>query len=142
MLRRVPPFCDTLRAPTPGLDWSNPNLAQLTNPRSVAAAERNLVVALTAPDLIVILDLPGLLADHLRAAGDGPIRQALTTGQIIRRGQGHSVRLAAPLALHRAALEHSVALVDVTDPAARKAYRVCSARITAAEAPPSMTGPS
>ncbi|MEU4411327.1 hypothetical protein AB0F88_43075 [Streptosporangium sp. NPDC023963] len=83
----------------------------------------------------MILDLPGLLADHLRAAGDGPVRQALITGQIIRRGQGHSVRLAAPLALHRAALEQSVALVDGTDPAARKAYRVYAARITAVKAP-------
>ncbi|MEU9833407.1 aldo/keto reductase [Streptosporangium sp. NPDC048047] len=39
MLWRVPPFCDTLRAPAPGPDWSDPNLAQPTNPRSVAAAE-------------------------------------------------------------------------------------------------------
>ncbi|GII94442.1 hypothetical protein [Sinosporangium siamense] len=63
-------------------------------PQSVAARPGE-----NAPNLIVILDLPGLLADHLRTASDSPVRKALTTGQIIRRGQGHSVRLAAPLAL-------------------------------------------
>ncbi|MFI8460804.1 helix-turn-helix domain-containing protein [Kitasatospora sp. NPDC085464] len=87
-----------------------------------------------APNPAVVLDLPGLLADHLRAAGDETARQALATGRTIRRGQGHSIRLAAPLELHRAALQQSTALAaDRASPAERKARRVYATRITAAE---------
>lgn len=82
----------------------------------------------------MVLDLPSLLADHLRAAGDETVRQALATGRTIRRGQGHSIRLAAPLELHRAALRQSTALAaDTASPAERKAHRVYATRITAAE---------
>ncbi|WP_433191217.1 recombinase family protein [Actinoallomurus sp. CA-150999] len=55
----------------------------------------------------VKLDLPGLLADHLHTAGDDTIRQALATGRTIRCGQGHTIRLTAPLELHHAALQQS-----------------------------------
>ncbi|WP_433381404.1 recombinase family protein [Streptosporangium sp. CA-115845] len=84
-----------------------------------------------APDPDVTLDLPGLLADHLRTIGNEAVRQALASGQIIRRGHGYSVRLAAPLALHRAALEQSATLADGAGPAERKAHRAYAARITA-----------
>jgi Resolvase, N terminal domain len=89
-------------------------------------------------DSQLALDLPGLLADHLRTAGDDTVRQALDAGRTIRRGQGYSVHLTAPLALHRAALQQSATLATNTAaPAARKAHRVYAARITAAEQQPS-----
>jgi putative DNA-invertase from lambdoid prophage Rac len=56
--------------------------------------------------------VPGLLADHLRTADDEPIRQALASGQTIRRGHGYWVRITAPLALHCAAQEQNAALAD------------------------------
>jgi putative DNA-invertase from lambdoid prophage Rac len=84
-------------------------------------------------EAIVTLDLPGLLADHLHAAGDQAVRQALATGRTIRRGQGHTVRLTAPLALHQAALQQSAALAaSDAGPAERKAYRVYATRIRTA----------
>jgi DNA invertase Pin-like site-specific DNA recombinase len=83
-------------------------------------------------DADVMLDLPGLIADHLNAAGDEDVRHALGGGQTVRRGQGHSVRLSAPVGLHRAALDQSAALATA-GPAERKAYRVYAARIAAAE---------
>ncbi|MBT2399499.1 hypothetical protein [Streptomyces sp. ISL-100] len=59
---------------------------------------------------MVVLDVPGLLADHLRATRDAAVREALHCGRIIRRGQGHSVRVTALLALHQAALKQCAAL--------------------------------
>ncbi|GAA2881860.1 hypothetical protein GCM10010517_44960 [Streptosporangium fragile] len=82
----------------------------------------------------MLLDLPGLLADHLRTTGAETVRQTLASGQTIRRGHGYSIRIAAPLALHRAALEQSAALADA-GPAEHKAHRVYAARVTAARTP-------
>ncbi|WP_165977892.1 recombinase family protein [Nonomuraea diastatica] len=93
--------------------------------------------ALAPPDPEVTLDLPGLLADHLNASGDDAVRRALAAGRTIRRGQGHSVRLTAPLALHRAALLQSAPLAAPdAGPAERKAHRVYATRITTAEQQP------
>lgn len=90
----------------------------------------------SALDPDVVLDLPGLLVDHLRQAGDDDIRRTLDTGQVIRRGQGHTLRLNAPLSAHRAALRQSSALgAEGASPAERKAHRVYASRITAAAAP-------
>ncbi|MFB6989513.1 hypothetical protein ACFC0C_36405 [Streptomyces sp. NPDC056178] len=82
-----------------------------------------------------MLDLPGLLADHLAAIGDETVRAVLASGRTIRRGQGHSLRITAPLELHRAALQQSTALAsDAAVPAERKTHRVYAARIATAEA--------
>ncbi|MFK0238951.1 hypothetical protein [Streptomyces vinaceus] len=90
----------------------------------------------SAPNPAVVLDLPGLLADHLRAAGDETVREALASCRTIRRGQGHSVRLAAPLELHRAALQQSAALAsDTAGQPEGKAHRTYATGITAAEKP-------
>ncbi|MEU8118107.1 recombinase family protein [Spirillospora sp. NPDC049024] len=87
-----------------------------------------------AADTPVTLDLPGLLADHLRTVGDDTILQALIRGRIIRRGKGYSIRLTMPLELHHAALQRSAALTaGGAGPAERKAYRVYATRITAAQ---------
>ncbi|MFB4294883.1 hypothetical protein ACBI99_45155 [Nonomuraea sp. ATR24] len=84
-------------------------------------------------DTDATLDLPGLLAGHLRTTGDETVRQALASGQTIRSGHGYSVRITAPLALHRAALEQSAALADA-GPTERKAHRVYAARVTVVQA--------
>ncbi|MBO2461542.1 recombinase family protein [Actinomadura violacea] len=112
-----------------------------------AAGARQLPEHLDAPepaeppgpvaDAPVTLDLPGLLADHLHAAGDDTIRQAIAAGRTIRRGQGHSVRLTAPLTLHLAALHQSAALAaEGAAPAERKAHRVYATRLQTAEQQP------
>ncbi|MET8050887.1 recombinase family protein [Streptosporangium sp. NPDC049248] len=87
------------------------------------------------PDTNVTLDLPGLLVDHLRVAGDQSIRQALSAGQIVRRGSGYSVRLTAPLTLHQTALAQSAAFAEGAGPSERKAHRVFTARVTGTSAP-------
>ncbi|MGW2681328.1 hypothetical protein [Streptomyces sp. NPDC001436] len=78
-----------------------------------------------------------MLADHLLAGGDETVRTALASGRTIRRGQGHSLRITAPLELHRTALQQAAAALatDTASSAERKAHRVYAARITAAERP-------
>lgn len=80
----------------------------------------------------ITLDVPGLVAEHLRTAGGAEVQSPLLGGQTVRRGQGHSVRLSAPAGLHRAALAQSAAL-STAGPAERKAYRVYAARLAATE---------
>ncbi|WP_246083397.1 hypothetical protein [Nonomuraea diastatica] len=106
------------------------NLPDLLDAPPTDTGEQRRVPAL-GPD--VILDPPGLLADHLRTTGDATIRQALASGRTIRRGHGYSVRITAPLAFHRAVLEQSAALADA-GPTERKAHRVFAARVTAVRA--------
>jgi putative DNA-invertase from lambdoid prophage Rac len=102
---------------------------QLDTPPAVPGQDHHL----PAPDQLVALDLPGLLADRLRILGDEAVRHAIDSGRTIRRGQGHTLRVTAPLALHRAALEQSAALAaSSAGPAERKAHRVYAARITSA----------
>lgn len=79
------------------------------------------------------IDVPGLLAEHLKATDVAEIREALRGGRTIRRGQGYSVRVTAPLALHRATLKQCAALAgDGSAPAWRKAYRTYADRIATA----------
>jgi putative DNA-invertase from lambdoid prophage Rac len=100
---------------------------QLDTPLTIPGQDHHL----PAPDQPVALDLPGLLADHLRIAGDEAVRHAIDSGRTIRRGQGHTLRVTAPLALHRAALEQSAALAaSSAGSAEREAHRVYAARIT------------
>ncbi|QFY14450.1 hypothetical protein GBF35_23945 [Nonomuraea phyllanthi] len=70
----------------------------------------------------------------LRIAGDEVVRLALVAGLDIRRSPGYSVRIVAPLALHRATLEQSAAATNSAGPAERKAHRVYAARVAAVEA--------
>jgi putative DNA-invertase from lambdoid prophage Rac len=79
------------------------------------------------------IDVPGLLAEHLKATRVAEIREALRGGRSIRRGQGYSVRVTAPLALHQATLKQCAALAgNGSTPAGRKAYRTYADRIAAA----------
>ncbi|MEV4182908.1 hypothetical protein AB0J28_15885 [Streptosporangium canum] len=86
-----------------------------------------------APQMDVVLDVPGRLADLLHIAGDEVVRLALVSGRNIRRGPSYSVRMMAPLALHRAVLEQSAAAAGSAGPAERKAYRVYAARVAAVQ---------
>jgi putative DNA-invertase from lambdoid prophage Rac len=88
-----------------------------------------------AADPVVSIDVPGLLAEHLQDAADVVVRDALRRGRTIRRGQGYSLRVAAQLSVHQAALEACAALAaDGAAPAGRKAYRVYADRVEASAA--------
>ncbi|MFJ4343248.1 recombinase family protein [Streptomyces sp. NPDC088915] len=86
---------------------------------------------LVVPDPVVMLDVPGLLAEHLRtAAPDTAVHDALAAGRTIRRGQGYSVRVTAALSVHQAALDLCRELgAEGASPAGRKAYRVYADRL-------------
>ncbi|WP_413102542.1 recombinase family protein [Streptomyces sp. Inha503] len=77
----------------------------------------------------VVLDVPGLLAKHLQKTSDPALRAALQAGRTIRRGQGHSVRVTAQLAVHQAALQQCASLANGATPAGRKAYRAYADRV-------------
>lgn len=81
---------------------------------------------------VVSVDVPGLVAEHLAATAtaDETVRQALADGQPIRRGQGYSLRVTAPVAVHVAMIEQSAAAL-MQSPAGRKAHRIHTDRVTA-----------
>lgn len=94
------------------------------------AEESPVTETAAAADPVVTIDVPGLLAEHLQDAADVAVREALRDGRSIRRGQGYSLRVAAPLSVHRAALEASATLGgEGATPAGRKAYRVYADRV-------------
>ncbi|MER7316404.1 MULTISPECIES: recombinase family protein [Streptomyces] len=80
-------------------------------------------------DPVVAVDVPGLVAEHLVEVETEPVRQALAAGQTIRRGQGYSVRVTAPVSVHVAMVEHTAAALTQS-PAGRKAHRIHSDRVT------------
>ncbi|MEV8347157.1 recombinase family protein [Streptomyces niveus] len=82
-------------------------------------------------DPVVVVDVPGLVAEQLHGSPDTEVRDAVRGGQTIRRGQGHSVRISAPLSVHVAMIEQSTTGL-MQSPAGRKAHRVHSDRVTAA----------
>ncbi|MGW4824700.1 hypothetical protein ACWEP4_38725, partial [Streptomyces sp. NPDC004227] len=93
-----------------------------------------------AADPAVVIDVPGLLVEHLQGTEDAAVRDALRDGRTIWRGKGYSLRVTAPLSVHQAALEACAALaVDGAAPAGRKAYRVYANRVEAAPAARGMT---
>ncbi|MBO0657183.1 hypothetical protein J1792_32055 [Streptomyces triculaminicus] len=77
------------------------------------------------------------LEPGLADVGDEAVRAALASGRTIRRGQGHSLRITAPLELHRTALRQAAALAaEAASSAECKAHRVYAARITTAATAP------
>ncbi|MFJ8036022.1 recombinase family protein [Streptomyces sp. NPDC096032] len=107
-------------------------LAEL--PEEPGSEETPAPEAVAAADPVVSIDVPGLLAEHLQGATDTAVRDALGEGRTIRRGQGYSLRVAAPLSVHRAALEACATLAaDGASPAGRKAYRVYADRLQSNE---------
>ncbi|MFD4050153.1 recombinase family protein [Streptomyces sp. NPDC058611] len=88
-----------------------------------------------AADPVLVVDVPGLVAEHLGDVADDAVRQALGAGQTIRRGQGYSVRVTAPASVHRAMIEHSATAL-MQSPAGRKAHRIHSDRVTSVRIAP------
>ncbi|MFE6274478.1 recombinase family protein [Streptomyces goshikiensis] len=92
-------------------------------------------VQAVAADPVAVVDVPGLVAEHLADVADDAVRQALAAGQTIRRGQGYSVRVTAPVSVHAAMIEHSATAL-MQSPAGRKAHRIHSDRVTSARITP------
>ncbi|WP_419996135.1 recombinase family protein [Streptomyces boninensis] len=86
-----------------------------------------------APELPVLLDMPGKVADFLRAADLEPAeRAALDVGVTVRRGQGYTLRVSAIPAVHRQLLDHCQPLGNAAAiPAQRKARREYANRVNA-----------
>ncbi|MGN7139155.1 recombinase family protein [Streptomyces pseudogriseolus] len=85
------------------------------------------------PDPVVVVDVPGLVAEHLADVADDAVREALQNGQTIRRGQGYSKRVSAPVSVHTAMVEHSAPAL-MASPAGRKAHRLHSNRVRSVRA--------
>jgi len=84
-----------------------------------------------APELPVVLDVPGKVADFLRSADLEPAeRAALDQGIAVRRGQGYTLRVPALPSIHRQLLDRCQPLDD-TAPAQRKARREYENRVNA-----------
>ncbi|WP_309227557.1 recombinase family protein [Streptomyces lunaelactis] len=80
-----------------------------------------------AADPVAVVDVPGLVAEQLHGSPDTAVRDAVRSGQTIRRGQGYSVRVTAPLSVHLSMVEQTSYLMG--SPAGRKARRVHSNRV-------------
>ncbi|MFE2088644.1 recombinase family protein [Streptomyces sp. NPDC059460] len=85
-----------------------------------------------APELPVTLDMPGKVADFLRAADLEPAERAtLDQGVTVRRGQGYTLRVVAIPAVHRQFLDRCQPLDNTAAiPAQRKARREYANRVS------------
>ncbi|TXS39805.1 recombinase family protein [Streptomyces sp. OR43] len=85
----------------------------------------------STPELPVILDMPGKVADFLRATELEPAeRTTLDQGVTVRRGQGYTLRVTAVPAIHRRLLDLCQALDGTAAvPAQRKARREYENRV-------------
>ncbi|WP_331755844.1 recombinase family protein [Streptomyces sp. NBC_01643] len=90
-----------------------------------------------APEMAGTLDMPGKVADFLRAAELEPAeRAALDQGATVQRGQGYTLRVTAVPAIHRRLLDLCQPLDGTAAvPAQRKARREYANRVSAHEAP-------
>lgn len=86
-----------------------------------------------APELPAVLDMPGKVADFLRAAELEPVeRVTLDQGVTVRRGQGYTLRVTAVPAVHRQLLDRCQPLDGTRAvPAQRKARREYENRVNA-----------
>lgn len=86
-----------------------------------------------APETAVTLDMPGKVADFLRAAELEPAeRAALDQGVTVRRGQGYTLRVPAAPSVHRQLLSRCQPLDALAAiPAQRKARREYANRVNA-----------
>ncbi|MFJ6837353.1 resolvase [Streptomyces sp. NPDC091209] len=84
-----------------------------------------------APELPVVLDMPGKVADFLPASNLEPAeRAALDQGITVRRGQGYILRVTAVLSIHRRLLDIRQRLDGTAAvPAQRKARREYANRV-------------
>lgn len=86
-----------------------------------------------APELPILLDMPGKVADFLRTAELEPAeRTVLDQGMAVRRGQGYTLRVTAIPAVHRQLLDRCQPLDNAAAiPAQRKARREYANRVNA-----------
>ncbi|MFI5689064.1 resolvase [Streptomyces sp. NPDC051636] len=89
-----------------------------------------------APELPVVLDMPGKVADFLSASELEPAeRDALDQGVAVRRGQGYTLRVSAAPAVHLRLLARCQPLDGghgvIAVPAQRKARREYENRVSA-----------
>jgi hypothetical protein len=89
-----------------------------------------------APELPVVLDMPGKVATFFRVDDLEPAERAtLDQGVTVRRGQGYTLRVTAVPAVHRALLDRSQSLDDAQGtpviPAQRQARREYENRVNA-----------
>ncbi|WP_406457874.1 recombinase family protein [Streptomyces sp. NBC_00876] len=86
-----------------------------------------------AQELPVVLDMPGKIADFLRATDLEPAERAtLDQGVTVRRGQGYTLRITAAPAVHRQLLARCQPLDGTAAvPAQRKARREYENRVNA-----------
>ncbi|MCX4821390.1 hypothetical protein OG883_16050 [Streptomyces sp. NBC_01142] len=84
------------------------------------------------PELPVILDMPGKVADFLRVADLEPAERAtLDQGVTVRRGQGYTLRITAVPAVHRQLLDRCQPLDGTAAvPAQRKARHEYANRVS------------
>ncbi|WP_240677888.1 resolvase [Actinacidiphila soli] len=89
-----------------------------------------------APELPVVLDMPGKVADFLRTTALEPAERAtLDQGVTVRRGQGYTLRVSATPSVHRQLLARCQPLDGTSGtsviPAQRKARREYENRVNA-----------
>ncbi|WP_406425613.1 recombinase family protein [Streptomyces sp. NBC_01589] len=86
-----------------------------------------------AAELPAVLDMPGKVADFLRATDLEPVERAtLDQGVTVRRGQGYTLRITAAPAVHRQLLNRCQPLDGTAAvPAQRKARREYENRVNA-----------
>ncbi|MEU9123836.1 resolvase [Streptomyces sp. NPDC048506] len=86
-----------------------------------------------APELPVVLDMPGKVADYLRNTDLEPAERAvLDQGVTVRRGQGYTLRVTAVPAIHRRLLDRCQLLDGASAiPVQRKARREYANRVNA-----------
>jgi hypothetical protein len=86
-----------------------------------------------APELPIVLDMPGKVASFLRAAELEPVeRLTLDQGVTVRRGQGYTLRVTAIPSVHRRLLDRCQPLDGTAAiPAQREARREYENRINA-----------
>lgn len=90
--------------------------------------------AAPAPELPIVLDMPGKVADFLRTADLEPAERAtLDQGVTVRRGQGYTLRVTAAPVIHRRLLDRCQPLDGLPGtsavPAQRKARREYANRV-------------
>lgn len=138
-----PDVRDGLEAREPDGPAASPDLEVTDGPEGEWPGQMAVPVAEPEPEPVrertAIVVMPGVLADHLTEDGTAPMeegtatRKALTQAETIRRGKGYSLRVLAPISVHRELLSLAWPLAggerSESTPAERKAYRTYADRI-------------
>ncbi|MEU6479825.1 hypothetical protein ABZ858_23650 [Streptomyces sp. NPDC047017] len=127
---RPPPYAPRIWAAGPSPAWPRDHHVSRGAIRTAVAdlLPEYTAVDQDAPELPVVLDMPGKVADFLRAADLEPAeRAALDQGMTVRRGQGYPLRVSAAPEVHCQPLDGTQGAPAV--PAQRKARRAYENRV-------------